>query len=236
MAEAWSYIQQGKTLGPVTEDALKGLLAIGQLGPDDLVWHQGLTEWTLAGLCPELQPARIALDLPPALPPPPIAPTPIFPPNPFAMGEAAPSARSAKAAVAGAIENLRATRPWVRFLGVLGILGTILMAVVAVVLLGITSAGPLRGMPTGLRMVIPVVYLFLAALQVPPVLYLNRYASRIADLQRSEAPEDLVRALQAQKSFWKYVGIMTLIMLIFYVLIFAGGLVVALVGGAKHWF
>ena len=235
MAEAWSYIQQGKTVGPVSQDALKGLLAMGQLGMDDLVWHQGLAEWTAASLCPELQPPpRIALDLPPALPPP-IAPTPIFPPNPFAMGEAAPSARSAKAAVAGAMDSLRATKPWVRFLGVLGILGTILMAVVAVVLLGI-SAGPLRGMPAGLRMAIPMVYLVLAGLQVPPVLYLNRYASRIADLLRSEAPEDLVRALEAQKSFWKYVGIMTLIVLIFYVLIFAAGLVVALMGGAKHWF
>lgn len=225
MSEAWSYIQAGKTVGPVTEEALRDLLASGQLRMDDLVWHQGIPDWTKAGQFPELR----APSAPPAAPPGPA-------PMPYAMSEPAPPTQEARSAVGATLAALRATKPWVRFLGVLGIIGTIVIVVIALVVLG-TSQFLFRGMPAGMRMVIPVVYLLLALLQLPPVLYLNRYASRIGDLLRSEAPEDLVRALEAQKSFWKFVGIFSLIVLCFYVLIAVVVIGAALAaGGIRHWF
>jgi hypothetical protein len=49
-----------------------------------------------------------------------------------------------------------------------------------------------------------------------PALYLARYASRIAQLRGSGRVEDLEAALEAQKSYWKFIGILTVIWLVFY--------------------
>lgn len=225
MAEAWSYILSGKTVGPITEEALRDLLASGRLRADDLVWHQGLADWTKAGQFPELQPR-------PSLAPPVPAPPIPLPPPPM-LDEAA---LDAGAPMAATLAALRATKPWVRFLGVLGIIGTIFMVLLALVFMAFNEL-MFRGMPPGIRMLFPVLYLIFALLQFPPVLFLNRYASRIGDLLRTGAPEDLTRAMEAQKSFWKYVGIMTLIVLCCYVLALVGGVGMALVaGGMRHVF
>ncbi|BDU74324.1 DUF4339 domain-containing protein [Mesoterricola silvestris] len=213
MSEAWSYIQNGATQGPVPQEVLQELLATGQVRPGDLVWRQGLPDWTPAGTLPELR----------AVPPPPQ----VFP------GALPPPA--AEAVPAAVVEALRATRPWVRFMGVLGILGTVFLAVIALVFLGMTQ-GPLRGMPQGLRMVLPGFYLVMAAFQVPPVIFLNRYASRITDLLADGGPEALAEALRAQKSFWRYVGIMTLVVLCLYILGALVGIGAAvLLGGLRHF-
>lgn len=60
-----------------------------------------------------------------------------------------------------------------------------------------------------------------------PATYLARYASRIASLRGTGRVDDLERALEAQKSFWKFVGLATVVvfgvyLLIFLVAIFAG--------------
>ncbi len=212
MSDAWSYIQNGATQGPVPQETLQALLASGQVRWNDLVWRQGLADWTQAGSLPEL---RVA-------PPPPPAP---------AITLAPP--REEAAVAAEVVDALRATRPWVRFMGVLGILGTILMAVVALAVVGMTQ-GPLRGMPAGMRVVLPGIYLVMAAFQIPPVLFLNRYASRITDLLRDGGPDALAEALRAQKSFWRYVGIMTLVVLCIYALAALVGVGAALfLGGLR---
>ncbi len=212
MSDAWSYIQNGATQGPVPQETLQALLASGQVRWNDLVWRQGLADWIQAGSLPEL---RVA-------PPPPPAP---------AITLAPP--REEAAVAAEVVDALRATRPWVRFMGVLGILGTILMAVVALAVVGMTQ-GPLRGMPAGMRVVLPGIYLVMAAFQIPPVLFLNRYASRITDLLRDGGPDALAEALRAQKSFWRYVGIMTLVVLCIYALAALVGVGAALfLGGLR---
>jgi hypothetical protein len=44
----WYYARNNKQMGPVSSLELKRLAAAGALGPDDLVWHEGLTEWASA--------------------------------------------------------------------------------------------------------------------------------------------------------------------------------------------
>jgi len=121
----------------------------------------------------------------------------------------------------GALEMLRLTKPWVRFLGVLGIIG---MAFLILGGVGMAIAGAALK-SNGSMLGIGLLYFLLGGLYLPPIIYLNRYANRIGDLLRSEASEDLEAALTAQKSFWRYAGILTLCMLCLYVifiLVFAG--------------
>jgi len=213
MNESWRYIQSGKSQGPVAEEELKQLIATGQLPLEVLVWRPGLTDWTKASQIPELQPAR---------PEPPAAQAPegrnlYEAPKAVTLSDTEPSSLEAQAAIAGALESLRATKPWVRFLGVLGIVGISLMVVVSL-LMAVLSRGAFRGLTPPLRVVLPAVYLLMGALQIPPVIYLNRYAGRIGALLESHAPADLAKALEAQKSFWKYVGIFALVMMCVYAL------------------
>lgn len=73
-------------------------------------------------------------------------------------------------------------------------------------------------------------YMVMAGIQLPAVIFLNRYASRIGALVNSGAPGDLEAAISAQKSFWRYLGILTLIVLCLYILAILGMIVVSVVG------
>jgi hypothetical protein len=172
---------------------------------------------------PSLVPASPA----PLIPPVPMAPIALAP-IPPAPVEFQASLPSPALAFDEAMEALRATKPWVRFMGVLGILGIVFLVVLALVFFALSSAleSTLSVVPAAARLAIPVVYLVLAALQLPPVIFLHRFANRIAELLASRNPEDLARAMDAQKSFWRYVGILTLVMLCCY----AAAAVLAIVG------
>ncbi|MCY2987524.1 MAG: GYF domain-containing protein [Planctomycetota bacterium] len=78
MSQEWYYAHGGVQKGPVTESQLKALIPLGQLLPNDLVWHDGMGEWTKAGMIKELFPVKSAL--PP--PPPPPASKPSQPSTP----------------------------------------------------------------------------------------------------------------------------------------------------------
>lgn len=237
MSMLWHYVQDGKSLGPVPEEQLKALLAAGTLRPTDLVWHDGMASWTAAQGVPELQP------LAPAPPPKPMVyeapPASFNPPAPnlYAPPQANPlyppqgEAQVSGAVSPEAIELLRKTKPWVRLLGVLGMIGIVFMVLgsLAIALMGF---GPFKMLPLIARIGASAMYLVMALLYLPPVLFLNRYASRIGDLVDDGSSENLEQALRAQKSFWKYVGIFTTIMLCVSVLAMLGGLIIGVVMGS----
>jgi hypothetical protein len=214
MGMQWHYVQNGKSLGPVPEDQLKAMLASGALRPDDLVWQEGMASWTAIQGLPALQPT----------------------PNPYAapQTEVNPAAQAVLPATgpvsAEAVELLRKTKPWVRFFSVLGIFGVILMTLGALAM-GLLSFGPLRTMPLVARIGMGLLYVVLAFLYLPPVLYLHRYASRIRDLVSENSFQNLELALSAQKSFWKYLGMFTVITLVIYFLVLAGVLLTGMVMG-----
>jgi len=226
----WSYTLNGKIEGPVTAEALRDLLVAGRLGWDDLVWHQGLKDWTKAGKFPELgaPPVAPAIALPIALAEPPWAP-------PAHPGTHAMGTPSASLSLDAALEALRATKPWVRFMGVMGIIWTVLMVILALAFTAISQSSAMPMTPT-MRIVMPALYLVMALLQVPPILFLNRYASRIGIALEAQTPEALARALEAQKSFWRYVGIFTLVVLIIYGLVLLFGIGLAAFLGSGHKF
>jgi hypothetical protein len=241
MSTLWHYIQNGNSQGPVPEEQLQGLLSAGTLRPTDLVWREGMGNWTAIQELPEL--ARpVAPPIQPVAPPiqpPALAPVPApVPVNPYVAPQANVAAPilQAPAQIPGsvsedAVEYLRKTKPWVRFLAILGIIGMILMVLggIAMVVIGGSAFHYVGGLP--MRIGMALVYIVLAILYFPPLLFLNRYASRIGDLVNDHSTESLEAALRAQKSFWKYVGVFTLILMGVYALVLIGFLVTALVMG-----
>lgn len=50
----WYYLDHGEQRGPISIDELKRRAAAGRFTPEDLVWREGLAEWTAAKHVPEL--------------------------------------------------------------------------------------------------------------------------------------------------------------------------------------
>jgi hypothetical protein len=115
---------------------------------------------------------------------------------------------------------LSQTQPWVRFLSVLGFIVSGLMVLIG--LFGFATIG--RGMGFVFLMYIP-----LALLYFIPSLFLFRYASRIADLRMTPGVTQLEDALAVQKSFWKFVGIVALIVISLYLMALAAFIILPLV-------
>jgi hypothetical protein len=124
------------------------------------------------------------------------------------------------------LEIMRQTQPWVRFLSVIGIIlaafmvvGGLSLALFVIPMGGMGSIGSFEMMVFGFYPLLGVLALF-------PALQLWRYASRIADFRATLQAAQLESALAAQKSFWKYVGVVMLVIIALYVLILATALVV----------
>lgn len=143
--------------------------------------------------------------------------------NPFEVsgssyGDRAKGDREASTAEVSSrtIELLNQTRPWVRLFGILTWIGTVLMAFVAIGMLVAGAAGP---MGAG-GVLIAVVYGFMALLYGFIASKLMAYGRYIHRLSQTEEVRDLEAAIDAQRSFWKTIGIITAVILILYAVFF----------------
>lgn len=242
MGRTWNYTKNGEVLGPFSQEKLGSLIASGFLTQDDLVWSEGLADWTAIRLVPEFAQAQVPAPAP--IPqaggfrPSPRPAIELSEPEPFAspkavLPAAAPVIRTTEPTVPlGAIEMLQRTKPWVRLVAILGFLGLGLMLILLMVLMG--GVGPFGLMRESQRGVLAFFYLVTMGIQVPPVLFLNAYATRIGTLVDSGRPEDLEDALRAQKSFWLYVGILAVIVMGIYLLAILAAIALPALLGARH--
>ncbi|MHB0979464.1 MAG: S8 family serine peptidase [Thermoleophilia bacterium] len=89
--EGWHVLRGQSQAGPYTWEQLYGFAQAGHIAPEDLVWHESLTDWTAAGTVPGLFTvgaptyAAAAVDAPtvgaPTYPAPGAAPSPTRPPR-----------------------------------------------------------------------------------------------------------------------------------------------------------
>jgi type II secretory pathway pseudopilin PulG len=120
---------------------------------------------------------------------------------------------------AGMIDALAKTKPWVRFLSILGfvMVGLMLLfslGVIGVGIFTIAKSGAEGAMLIGLG----VLYLAMAVLYVFPSRFLWRYAKAIEQALTAQSKAwPIEQALKQQKSFWKFAGIMTLVILLLYI-------------------
>jgi hypothetical protein len=199
MSTEWFYTQGGQQQGPVSAEQLQFLIGSGRVNTNDLVWNQSMTDWVPASQAPGLSAA------------PPAAGADPHPPG--VIGYAAPTSEGVFA-TPRAMEMLRKTRPWARFLSVVIFIGAGLMLLVAMFFL-FAGSRMRGGAPGGMAFA----YVIMALLYIMPGIYLGRYATHLATLQRMNRSTDLENALEAQKSLWRYVGIIVAVIVCLYALI-----------------
>lgn len=115
-------------------------------------------------------------------------------------------------------QYLDQTRPWVRFMsiaifvmaGLMVLLGLVMLLVGIFGGLRVTNTGGLGAVGSAIGGgVMALLYLALAAVYIAPGLYLSRYATAIQRLKANYTAGGLEDALKHQKSFWRFVGILT---------------------------
>ena len=133
----------------------------------------------------------------------------------------------------GVLLQLQKTKPWVRFMSVMMFIGAAFMLLAGVMMgaLGATGAmkqvGGSQAFNAGFGVGLAAVYALMAVLYIYPALKLWKYADRIRDLLNSRQILDLEKALNEQRAFWKFVGVMIIVMFVVY---FVAAIIIAAVG------
>ncbi|HCN27674.1 MAG TPA: hypothetical protein DIT64_02595 [Verrucomicrobiales bacterium] len=139
------------------------------------------------------------------------------------------STTTAEAVPGEAIVMLQRTKPWLRFFGVLMWIAVafMLFGAAAMLAMGIGGAAmaagsnsPIGAAEGGIMIGLAALYVVMAFFYIYPAIKIWKAGTAIKKLMASRQPEDLVAALDHQRAFWKFVGIMTIIMIILYIGIF----------------
>ena len=134
----------------------------------------------------------------------------------------------------GMLESLRRTRPWVIFLAILGFILTAFMIIGGIWMFAAFSImrampgqqplprffGPAFGFGLGAAEIVAAVFMYLL-----PCIILFRYGSAIGRMAPGNIQLAVEEALARQKSFWKYLGLLMIVLLVLYVLLIAGMIV-----------
>ena len=197
----WYYVKNGQKCGPVDTNALKHLAETGQLQPADLIWREGMGNWVPASQEEGL----------------------------FEGG--VPTAATAPSITPLMAQHLLATRPWVLFLSIMGFIGCGFMVLAGLGMIVFGGLGGSRPPEFAFPMaVFGLICLVLAGVYAVPAWLLLSYARAIQRYRHSASSRDMAAALGSQKSFWKFVGIMTVVVMSIYLVVGLIALVVSMVG------
>jgi hypothetical protein len=136
----------------------------------------------------------------------------------------------------GVVGALAGTRPWVRLASIVGFVGAGLMLVTGLLVAGASLIAPGQlGAGAGAGFVaLGLLYACMALLYLVPSRHLWRYGAHIGAYVRDQQPAQLEQALEAQRAFWKFVGVLTVLSLLLVVVGFLLALAVPalMLGGA----
>ena len=155
--------------------------------------------------------------------------------NPYTSPVAPTKDAMGSAMISGkTVEMLRQTRPWVIFMSVLLFIGSgfAILGGACVGLTGIFATAGAGAMAGGLPALLSIVYLLMGLFYFVPAYYLLRYGTQIGHFMYDRQQHQLDAALEAQKSFWKFVGIATAVVLAIYALVLIGALIFGGITGA----
>lgn len=124
------------------------------------------------------------------------------------------------------VDLLKQTKPWVTFLSVMGFIGSGLMLLSGIFMMIAGAFVPKSGPTPFSPMLLGLFYLPMAFLYIYPSLKLWGYSSAIGRLLMQNSSANLEAALAQQKSFWKFLGILTIAMMVLYALFIVGMIVV----------
>lgn len=144
------------------------------------------------------------------------------PTSPYAQAPAMAPPAPGGAVSEQSVEMLRQTRPWVMLMGVLCFIGSAFMLLGGLGMMAMGAMASATAKSSAAPMALGVIYIPLAGLYVYPGLKLTKYGGAIGRLLQSRAPADLDAALLEQKSFWKFAGITTVVMIVLYIVLIIG--------------
>lgn len=147
------------------------------------------------------------------------------PPATYPRADVNYGAGSSAAVSDATVELLRQTRPWVILLSIFAFVGSGLMLLAG---LFFAAWGMLGPGAKGSQAAIGLIYLPIALIYIYPGIKLWGFGAAISRLMTSRASGDLEDALDQQRSFWKFSGIASVVVLGFY----AVGIVVLIAVGA----
>lgn len=127
---------------------------------------------------------------------------------------------------------LKEISKWTFFLSIIGFVGVALMVVVGI------FAGTIYGqafnalntsqLPVDMGMTMTFIYIIFALIYFMPVLYLYKFSRRLKVAFASKNDDKLADAIEMLKSHYKYIGVLMIIVLSLYTLLF----IVAMLGVA----
>lgn len=118
------------------------------------------------------------------------------------------------------IELLSKTRPWVLLISILGFIVTGLMVLGGIGMAAMTAmsgggGAEMAGMGVGMGLV----YLLVAVIYFFPCWFLLKYAGAIRNLVDGGGARAMEDALDRQYSFWRLIGVLTLVGIVIYAII-----------------
>ncbi len=119
------------------------------------------------------------------------------------------------------IDALRGTKGWVLLIGILTLIGAGFMVLGGIGMLfgsafiGAAGAG---APPAAVFVGMGALYIMMAVLYIFPGLFLVKYSAAIGRLLSSGQSSDMEDALQQQRKFWKFAGVVFIVMMVLFVL------------------
>ncbi len=113
------------------------------------------------------------------------------------------------------LRSLRQTKPWARLLSILGFISIGFMVINGVIsMIAFSKLGPDKSPALPMGLIGSAGNLLLGLLYFFPSLFLFKYASSIGRLLDGGGASEMEKTLSNQKSFWKFVGILTIITIV----------------------
>jgi hypothetical protein len=129
---------------------------------------------------------------------------------------------------AQSVVYLNETRKWTIFLSVLGFIFLGLMVIMAIFAGTIFSSMSGGMAPAGTGIFLSFMYVAIAALYFFPIFYLYKFSTLSKRAIYGESTDDLTLAFKNLKSHYKFMGILTIVLLSIYLLAF---LLMGIMGG-----
>jgi hypothetical protein len=123
------------------------------------------------------------------------------------------------------LNYLNTTRKWTMFLAILGFIAIGLLLIIGVVAGVFLSAFKTAAMPAGLgfpEWLVFVVILLFAVLYFFPVFYLFQFSRHTSNALQSLDKEEMKKAFKYLKSYYVFIGILTIVILALYLIAFIG--------------
>lgn len=114
------------------------------------------------------------------------------------------------------VKQLDEARKWSLFLSILGFIGIGFMLIAALLMSIIFNFIPDKDFPGGFGLILALVYLVLGGLYFFPVLYLFQFSQKSKQAVKDHNSSFLVEAFGKLKSHYKFIGIMSIVMMVLY--------------------